>query len=92
MHRYIIEREIPAAGSMSREELRGAAAKSNAVLAKLGPDVQWVQSLVANDRLFCVYLAKDESLVRKHAALSGFPADRIVEVPRTIDTMTAEAA
>lgn len=92
MRRFMIEREIPDAGKIAGEDLRAAAAKSNEVLASLAPHVQWVQSYVADDRLFCVYLAEDPKDVRKHAELSGFPADRIVEVKRIIDPMTAVAA
>ena len=89
MRRFMIEREIPAVGTLEREELRGAAAKSNEALAALAPDIQWVESFVAGDRTFCVYLAKDESVIRKHAEISGFPANRIVEVPKRIDPTTA---
>lgn len=89
MRRYMIEREIPAVGTLEREELRGAAAKSNEALAALAPDIQWVESFVAGDRTFCVYLAKDEDIIRKHAEISGFPANRIVEVPKRIDPTTA---
>jgi hypothetical protein len=92
MKKYVIEREIPDAGRMTSDELRAAAAKSNEVLAALAPHVQWIQSFVAADRLFCVYLADDAKGVRQHAELSGFPADRIVEVRHTIDPLTAEAA
>jgi hypothetical protein len=89
MRRFIIEREIPKVGSFEREQLRGAAMKSNEVLAALAPDVQWIESYVAADKTFCVYLAKDEAVIRKHAELSGFPANRITEVRRTIDPTTA---
>ena len=89
MRRYMIEREIPAVGSLEREELKGAAAKSNEALAALAPDIQWVESFVAADRTFCVYLAKDEGVIRKHAEISGFPANRIVEIPKKIDPATA---
>jgi hypothetical protein len=89
MHRYLIERDIPGAGRMSPAEMCGAAAKSNEVLAGLAPTVQWVQSYVADDRLFCIYLADSEAGVRRHAEESGFPASRIVEIGRVIDPMTA---
>src|SRR5436309_13213252 len=79
LRKYIIERDIPAVGSFEREQLRGAAAKSNEVLKALGPDIQWQQSFVAGDKTFCVYLAKDENIIRKHADLSGFPANKITE-------------
>jgi hypothetical protein len=89
MRKFIIEREIPAVGSMEREQLKGAAAKSNAALAELGADVQWVESYVAADKTFCVYLAKDEALIKRHAEISGFPANKITEVKRMIDPTTA---
>jgi hypothetical protein len=89
MRKYIIEREIPAVGTLEREQLRAAAAKSNAALAQLAPDVQWQQSYRATDRTFCVYLAKDEAAVRKHAEISGFPANRIVEIKDVFDPATA---
>lgn len=89
MRKFIIEREIPAVGSMEREQLKGAAAKSNAALAELGTDIQWVESYVAADKTFCVYLAKDEALIRRHAEISGFPANKITEVKRMIDPTTA---
>ncbi len=91
MHKYIIERDIPKVGTFEREQLREAAKKSNAALAKLGPDIQWVESFVAADKTFCVYLAKDEAIIRKHAELSGFPATKITLVERTIDPTTASA-
>ena len=88
MRKFMIEREIPAVGSLEREDMKAAAAKSNAALAELAPDVQWVQSYVAADRTFCVYIAKDEAAVRRHAEISGFPANRIVEIRKTIDPTT----
>jgi len=89
LRKFIIERDIPKVGSFAREQLRAAAAKSNEVLAQLAPDVQWVESYVAADKTFCVYLAKDEAVIRKHADLSGFPATKITEVRKTIDPTTA---
>ncbi len=89
MRKFIIERELPAVGSMEREQLKAAAAQSNAALAQLAPDVQWVESYVADDKTFCVYLAKDEDVIRKHAEISGFPANRITEIRRMIDPTTA---
>src|SRR6478752_349988 len=79
LRKFIIERDIPAVGSFEREQLKGAAAKSNEVLAKLGPDIQWQESYVAADKTFCVYLAKDEDVIKKHAEMSGFPATKITE-------------
>lgn len=89
MKRFVIEREIPEIGTFGREQLRAAAAKSNEVLAELAPDIQWVESYVAEDRTFCVYLAKDEDVIREHAKRSGFPADRITEIRKTFDPTTA---
>jgi len=89
LRKFIIERDIPGAGSLEREQLRGAAAKSNGVLRELGPDIQWVESFVAADKTFCVYLAKDEAIIRKHAEISGFPATKITEVRKMIDPTTA---
>ena len=84
----MIERDIPAVGTLDREQLRGAAAKSNDVLRELGPDIQWVESYVAGDKTFCVYLAKDETIIRRHAEISGFPATRITEISKMIDPTT----
>lgn len=89
MRKYIIERDIPKVGSFEREQLRGAAEKSNGVLRELGPDIQWVESYVAADKTFCVYLAKDEAIIRRHAEISGFPATKITEVRKMIDPTTA---
>jgi len=88
LRKYIIERDIPAIGTFEREQLRGAAAKSNEVLKQLGPDIQWRESYVAGDKTFCVYLARDESIIRKHAEMSGFPATKITEVRRIIAPTT----
>jgi hypothetical protein len=92
LRRFIIEREIPQVGSLEREQLKGAAAKSNEALRQLGPDIQWVESYVAADKTFCVYLAADEAIIRKHAEISGFPASKITEVTKTIDPTTERAA
>jgi hypothetical protein len=89
LHRFIIERDIPKVGTLEREALRAAAAKSNGALAQLAPDIQWVESYVADNKTFCVYLAKDEAVIRKHAEISGFPATRITQVRKTIDPTTA---
>ena len=88
LNRYIIERDIPEVGSLDREQLAGAAAKSNEVLAQLAPDIQWIESFVAADKTFCVYMAKDEEIVRKHAEISGFPATKITLVRKMIDPTT----
>lgn len=88
LKKYIIERDIPAVGTFDREQLRGAAARSNKVLAELAPDIQWQESFVAADKTFCVYLAKDEAIIRKHAEMSGFPATKITEIRKMIDPTT----
>jgi hypothetical protein len=88
MKMFIIERDIPEVGTFEREQLRQAAAKSNEVLKELGPDIQWNQSYVADNKTFCVYLAKDESLIHKHAELSGFPATKVTEIGKMIDPTT----
>jgi hypothetical protein len=92
LRRYMIERDIPKVGSFEREQLRQAAGKSNEVLRQLGPDIQWVESYVAGDKTFCVYLAKDEAIIRKHSEISGFPASKITEISKTIDPTTEKAA
>jgi len=88
LRKYIIERDIPAVGTFERDQLRGAAAKSNEVLKQLGPDIQLQESYVAGDKTFCIYLAKDEAIIRKHAELSGFPATKITEIRKMIDPTT----
>lgn len=90
MRRFLIEREIPGVGNLDSKGLRDAARTSNAALAKLGPEVQWVESYVVADKTYCVYLAKDEAIIREHARLSGFPASRISEIKSKIDPATAE--
>jgi hypothetical protein len=89
MKRYVIERDLPGVGSFNREQLKGAAATSNAALAKLAGKAQWVQSFVVDDKTFCIYLAENEAAVREHARLSGFPATKVTEVRNVIDPMTA---
>jgi Nickel responsive protein SCO4226-like len=90
LRKFIIERDIPKVGSLEREQLRGAAAKSNQILNQLA-DIQWVESYVADNKTFCVYLAKDEAVIRKHADMSGFPATQVTEVKRMIDPTTETA-
>jgi uncharacterized protein DUF4242 len=90
MKKYMIEREIPKVGALERNQLREAAGKSNDVLRQLGPDIQWLESYVTDDKTFCVYLAKDESIIRRHAELSGFPATKVTEIGNIIDPTTAE--
>jgi hypothetical protein len=89
MKKFIIERDIPNVGRLERLQLRDAAQKSNAALRQLAPDIQWVESFVAGDKTFCVYLAKDEAIIHEHARISGFPASKITEVKRKIDPTTA---
>ena len=91
LRKFIIEREIPKIVSSDREQLRGAAAKSNGVLRELGTDIQWLESYVTDDKIFCVYLASDEGMIRKHAEMSGFPATKIAEVRKVIDPTTEKA-
>ena len=90
MPTYLIEREIPGAGSLCPEELQGIARKSNGVLADMGGAVQWLESYVTADKIYCVYIAPDEVSVREHARRGGFPADRVARVGRRIDPTTAE--
>jgi Nickel responsive protein SCO4226-like len=89
MKRYVIEREIPGVGSLRGAELKGAAQQSNAALAKLAGAAQWIQSYVADNKTFCVYLAESEAAVHEHAKLSGFPASKVTEISNIIDPMTA---
>jgi hypothetical protein len=89
MKRYIIERDIPGIGNFSLTELCGAARASNQALATIGPDIQWQHSYVAREKTFCVYLAKSEEEIKKHAELSGIPVSNITEVSQVIDPLTA---
>ena len=91
MPKYVIEREIPGVGQLSSAELRAISQKSCEVLQALGPDIQWVQSYVTGDKIYCVYIAPDADLVREHARCGGFPANSISEVRAMIDPTTAEA-
>jgi hypothetical protein len=91
LRKFIIERDIPQVGTLERDQLREAAAKSNSVLRQLGPDIQWVESYVAENKTFCVYLAKDEAIIKKHAEISGFPATKVTEVRKMIDPTTENA-
>jgi hypothetical protein len=88
LKRFLIERDIPQVGTLDREQLREAAKKSNGALKQLGPDIQWIESFVAADKTFCVYLAKDEEIIRRHAEISGFPATTITEIRKMIDPTT----
>ena len=91
MPKYVIEREIPGAGKLSAQELRAISQKSCGVLSELGPQIQWIQSYVTDDKIYCVYIAPDVGTVREHADRGGFPANRISEVRTVIDPTTAEA-
>ncbi|WAC71897.1 DUF4242 domain-containing protein [Roseateles sp. SL47] len=91
MPTYVIERHIPGAGALSPADLQAVSEKSCAVLRDLGPTVQWQQSYVTDNKLYCVYIAPSETLIREHARLGGFPADSIARVHRVIDPTTAEA-
>ena len=91
MPKYLIEREIPNAAALSADELKGISQKSCAVLQQLGPSIQWVQSFVTEDKITCVYIAPNAELIREHARLGGFPANRVLEIATTIDPTTAEA-
>ena len=91
MPKYIIERDIAGAGKLTSEQLQGISQKSCGVLKKLGPQIQWLESYVTDDKVYCVYIAPDEATVREHAKQGGFPANRVSEVKGIIDPTTAEA-
>jgi len=90
MPKFVIEREIPGAGKLSSQEIKGISQKSCEVLRELGPGVQWVESYVTDDKVYCIYVAPSEEAVREHARRGGFPANRISAVRRMIDPTTAE--
>ena len=90
MPKYVIERSIPGAGTLSPDELCGISATSNSVLMSMGGRAQWVQSFVTDDKIYCVYIAEDADAVREHAAAGGFPADVVAQVQTVIDPTTAE--
>ncbi len=91
MRKFVIERDLPAVGSFEREQLKEAAKTSNAALTELSPKIQWVESFVADDKTFCVYLAEDEAVIQRHAEISSFPATKVTEIRRMIDPTTASA-
>jgi hypothetical protein len=91
MPKYVIERDLPGAGKLSPGELQGISQKSCGVLTKLGPQIQWVTSYVTGDKIYCLYIAPNEEMVREHARQGGFPANRVSEVKSVIDPTTAEA-
>ena len=90
MPKYVIERDIPGAGKLTAEQLNGISQKSCGVLTAMGPKIQWLHSYVTTDKIYCVYIAANEALVREHAQKGGFPANRISEVAEIIDPTTAE--
>jgi hypothetical protein len=90
MPKFVIEREIPGAGDLSAQDLQAISQKSCGVLQNMGPQIQWVQSYVTGDKVYCVYIAPNEEMVREHAQQGGFPANRISEVKSVIDPTTAE--
>jgi hypothetical protein len=90
MPKFLIEREIPGAGDLTAEQLQGISQKSCGVLQSMGPQIQWVQSYVTGDKVYCVYIAPDEEMIREHAAQGGFPANRISQIKSMIDPATAE--
>jgi Protein of unknown function (DUF4242) len=91
MPKYVIEREIPGAGKLSANEIQAVAQTSCNVLRNLGPEIQWVESFVTQDKIYCIYIAPNEQMIREHAQQGGFPANRISEVKRMIDPTSAEA-
>lgn len=91
MPKFIIEREIPGAGDLTEKELQAISQKSCSVLGQMGPQIQWVQSFVTDDKVYCVYIAPDEAMVEEHARQGGFPANKISRVKSIIDPTTAEA-
>jgi cell division inhibitor SulA len=91
MPKFVIEREIPGAGSMSAEQLQAVSQTSCGVLRNLGPQIQWLQSYVTDDKIFCVYIAPNEEMVREHAKQGGFPANKVLQVRAIIDPTTAES-
>jgi hypothetical protein len=90
MPKYLIERELPGAGMLPAEKLTGIARRSRDVLRDMGPDIQWVHSYVTDDKLFCVYIARDEEIILEHARRGGFPADVVIRIDKMIDLTTAE--
>ena len=91
MPKFVIERELPGAGKLSPAELQGISQKSCGVLNTMGPKIQWVQSYVTDDKIYCVYIAPDEATVREHATKGGFPANRVSRIRTTIDPTTSES-
>lgn len=90
MPKYVIERDIPGAGNLSSDELQGVSQKSCGVLKEMGPSIQWVQSFVTDDKVYCTYIAPNMEAIKEHAQKGGFPANKIAEVKQVIDPTTAE--
>ena len=90
MPKFVIEREIPGAGKLTPEQLQGISQTSCGVLRELGPQIQWVQSFVTDEKIYCVYIAPDEDTVRRHAEMGGFPANKVAQVRAVIDPTTSE--
>jgi len=88
MKKYLIEREVPKIGTLTPEQMRDVSAKSNDALRQVGPDIQWIESFIAQDKTFCIYLAENESLIRQHADISGIPVTKITEIGQKIDPTT----
>lgn len=91
MPRFVIDRDIPGAGDLNGQDLQGISAKSCDVLNNLGPEIQWVESFVTENRIYCIYQAPNKELIRKHAEMGGFPANRIEEIKNVISPVTAES-
>jgi Protein of unknown function (DUF4242) len=90
MPKFVIERELPGAGKLSPSDLKGVSQKSCGVLRKMGPSIQWVESFVTDDKIYCVYIAPDEASIKEHAKEGGFPANRISQIRTVIDPTTAD--
>jgi hypothetical protein len=90
MPKYVIERELPGAGNLTDEQIRGISQKSNTVLEEMGPKIQWVESFVTDDKIYCIYVSPNKEMIEKHAAKGGFPANKISEVKRMISPVSAE--
>ena len=90
MPKFVIERDLPGAGKLSEADLKGVSAKSCGVLSKMGPSIQWIESYVTDDKIYCIYIAPDESAIKEHARQGGFPANRVSEVRTIIDPTTAD--
>ena len=92
MPKFVIEREVPGVGSLPADQIQAISQKSCSVLTNLGPQIQWLQSYVTDDKIYCIYIAPNEQMVREHARQGGFPANSVAQVRRVIDPTTAESA